>query len=471
MAIIKIILSLGIIALLSDCSSSQEFSVQKARSDFDFLRNQILIIHPDPFIFTTEEEEERLYFSLMERISLIEHSIEFYDIVSSYVTSFRDGHTFASMSFLSDAYQKSLSKDNSIIPFTFDFKESDLYISSSTHPEFEEIIGAKLTSLNGYSSKAIVNKFQNYYSKKASYLDNAHVRMFNEYYWRCFGSFKKWKLQYMDRKGIDHTIEVSGLSELEMMKYMTNSVKEEMENSAAYEFEYLDDKRAGILTVNFMTDPKSFNELLEEYVTAMIYEGIPYFIIDMRNNGGGNSRLGEILYSYLSQDSYEDGKMYVKMSEPIQQWYRSERTDHPLYTFVDTSQTGSLMLYPDTSRVRPIERNATYTGNTFLLTSRKTYSSGHMFAGLFKCNNLGIVIGQETGQTTKTVGDAFQFELPYSKIGISVSYKIFESSCEQSYDHGYKPDIAVSYSKKELQQGLDKELSVVDSLITIDLLR
>ena len=185
----------------------------------------------------------------------------------------------------------------------------------------------------------------------------------------------------------------------------------------------------------------------------------------MRNNGGGNSAVGDVLYAYLSDKPYTEGRMYIKTSKEIKDWYRSERQGHPLYDLVINGQDNELVLYPDTVKTIPEKVHYPFKVNVFLLISRKTYSSGHMFAGLFKCNDIGVMIGQETGQATKTVGDAYSFKLPNSGFDISVSYKIFESMCELSYFHGFQPHYTVEYTPEELSSGIDKELIFTQNLI------
>lgn len=456
-----------VIGCISDSDGQDNtLSVHVVREDFQFLRDRILEIHPNPYLHQSGEEEQALYASLLNKLSKPLDAPSFYKIVAEYTTSFRDGHTFPSMNFAAGQFRKSLEASNTLLPVEMDFKEGFFFIADIYAPTEKTLRGARVLSVNRIPSDEIISAFQHYYSKKASLIDNAHVRMFREYFWLAFGSFQEWEITYQGDEGESDTVVLDGLSlsEFRGQRNVARQGRQSME--PAYSFTYVKDEvEMGLLTMNRMGDMEAFEIFAEKTFKELSEKKTPYLVIDMRQNGGGNSALGNELYAYLSSRPYNEGRMYVKISDPIKKWYVEEREGHPLYDFVVQNESGTLVLYPDTLMTQPRSVRYPYKGASFLLTSSKTYSSGHMFAGLFKCNNIGPVIGQETGQATKTVGDAFTFQLPHSKIDISVSYKVFESSCEPSYSRGFLPDHNLEYTSKDLVSGIDKEMQLVRTLI------
>lgn len=442
--------------------SGQHLSQEDARSDFIYLRNKIAEIHPNRFFFRSPEEEETHFQHLHNKIDDSMDLMSFYQLVAAYTTFFQDGHTFPSMSFLSRRYEESLREGNTVIPLLFDFKEEELFIlHTSDNEQYVDLIGQQLLGLNGHSSQKIIEAFQTYYAKRASHLDNAHIRLFNAYFWAAFGSYSDWDLEYLDESGKRKSVHLSGLSK----RLETPQANNANGMLPPFQFDYIFDNKAGLLTINYMADPQGFEEFAEDLFQQLNRKKIKHLVIDMRQNGGGTSQIGDILYSYLSDKAYSEGKMYVKTSPTIKHWYESDRKGHPLYEFVQNGKPNELLVFPDTTLFTPVKREFLFEGKSYLLTSKKTYSSGHMFAGLFKCGNIGTMIGQETGQATKTVGDAFSFTLPHSEIDISVSYKIFEGPCELSFEHGFQPDITISYEASEVKDGIDKEMLFIRELI------
>lgn len=446
-------------------SDGDKMSVDALNQDFQFLRSRVLDIHPAPFLNQDEEAENRLFAQLAAQLTQPLDTTQFYKIVAQYTTSLQDGHTFPSMAFATRQYQASLKKDNTVLPIEVDFKAGYFYIKNVYASPGKGMVGARLLAINNITAEEIISAFQTYYAKKASRFDNAHARLFRAYFWLAFGSFTKWEITYQSDDADPITEALQGITETTLAERQKAATGEMPAMQPAYTFEYIDEKRIGLLTVNRMGNLEAFQQLLDRLFADLDENKTPHLVIDMRQNGGGSSMLGDALYAYLSDQPYDAGRMYVKISEPIRDWYIRDRPNHPLHDFVTGEEIGQLVLYPDTSKSIPATVKHPFAGKSYLLTSAKTYSSGHMFAGLFKCNQIGPMIGQETGQATKTVGDAFTFQLPNSKIDISVSYKVFEGTCEPSYENGFMPDYEVSYSADELASGVDKEMKVVMRLV------
>jgi hypothetical protein len=64
-----------------------------------------------------------------------------------------------------------------------------------------------------------------------------------------------------------------------------------------------------------------------------------------------------------------------------------------------------------------------FQGNVYILTDTKTYSAAMDFAMLIQDNNLGKIIGEPSSNKPESYGDILNFQLPNSKLVISISYK------------------------------------------------
>lgn len=58
-----------------------------------------------------------------------------------------------------------------------------------------------------------------------------------------------------------------------------------------------------------------------------------------------------------------------------------------------------------------------------MLTDTWTYSSAMDFAMLIADNDLGIIVGQPSGNLPDGYGDCLSFQMPNSRLAIGVSYK------------------------------------------------
>ena len=190
-------------------------SVEVIREDFQFLRDRILEIHPNLYLHQTKEEERALYASLLNKLSKPLDATSFYKVVAEYTTSFKDGHTFPSMNFATAQFRKSLEASNTLLPVEMDFKEGFFFIKDIYGSSVDNLRGVKVLSVNGIASEEIISAFQRYYSKKAALIDNAHVRMFREYFWLSFGSDQEWEIEYETDGSEPATVVLNGLSSSE----------------------------------------------------------------------------------------------------------------------------------------------------------------------------------------------------------------------------------------------------------------
>ena len=450
-------------ALCMISSLHAEFiSPQQALADLQFLRQRLDEIHPNLFLHHSPTEAETKFEAIKDRVTGEFELTQFYKLVSEYVTFFEDGHSYPSMEFAQRAFQKSLQQGNSILPVEFDFRDDYLYVKRCFTTA--DLTGAKLVSVNGRSVARIVDAFQKFYAKKTSKLDNAHCRMFRSYFWLSFGNFLDWRLEVRSGEGV-RVVQLPGYSVQEYETAIQQAMPPtDSRETGDYSFRFIDDDAMALLTVNGMADLRRFRDFAAQAFREIATAETQNLVIDMRNNGGGTSAIGDELMAYLREAPYREGAMQIKISQPIVDWYRAERQNHPFYETIVNGTIGELktITIPDAVPRRVENR---FRGRCFLLTSRKTYSSGHMFAGTFKCNNVGTVIGQPTGQATQTVGDSFRWQLPNSHIAINTSYKIFEGPCELSFVDGFQPHHYVKYAAEELRTGIDKELELVRTLI------
>ncbi|MEM7307938.1 MAG: S41 family peptidase [Planctomycetota bacterium] len=435
-------------------------------ADLETLRRTLHAVHPNLYLHRNEGEERSRFEALRARLERDLSEVEFYAIVAEYMTFFRDGHTFPAMDFAERAFRESLERGNTALPIELDFKDDALFVARSLDPQGAALRGATLVSLNGVGVERIIDQLQTYYCKAVSRLDSAHCRLFRPYHWLSFGPAREWTIEYDAGQGVE-SVTLPGLSRQGLDRARRDSGAAMERVPADYRFEWIDGGAVGLLTVDGMSDPASFRVFAERTFRTLEERGCRALVIDMRRNGGGSSAVGDELLSYLTSEPYAEGSMSVRISEPVVEWYRDERRSHPLFDFVVGGVPGELKTI-EAPRTQPREVDFPFRGRCFLLTSGRTFSSGHMFAGLFRCNGIGPVVGQETGQATKTVGDMFPFTLPRTGLQAFCSYKIFEGPCDADFTRGFVPDHVVAYTAEERRAGVDKELALVRALLASD---
>jgi len=167
-------------------------------------------------------------------------------------------------------------------------------------------------------------------------------------------------------------------------------------------------------------------------------------IMDIRGNGGGNTAIGDILVSYLTDKPYRAFSRVISKISPEAIAQRDE------YWSGEQFQIYQHLIGMTTSEEQPLEkpkpRVDRFKGNFILLTDNATFSAASDFALIVKSFHLGTVIGSETGGTCSSFGDSIFITLPYSGIGMSISYRFFVSPKPEQGDstHGVVPDMVVT---------------------------
>ena len=185
-------------------------------------------------------------------------------------------------------------------------------------------------------------------------------------------------------------------------------------------------------------------------------KNIEYLIIDKRS-GGGFADLADSLLSYLTDRPYHPiEKKAVKISFANED-YISENKSKGII------KDGYLILeYPMN---QPVKRQNMFRGKTYVLVNHGSSSAATYFASAVKCNELGILVGEEAPQPLISNGDLIRFRLPNTKLMCYSSMSTYYFPCAENRDDSVIPDFEVKYSVEDLLNGQDRCLEYTLDLI------
>lgn len=182
-------------------------------------------------------------------------------------------------------------------------------------------------------------------------------------------------------------------------------------------------------------------------------KGSQELIIDLRNNMGGISTMGDLIFSYLYDKSLRHcSRIRVKVSSDIlspafAEYHKSMGDD--AFVVVQKKLAGLegmtiTELVPE--REHGNRPDAFFAGRIFLLVDNGTYSAAAGFTATFRDYGVGEILGYETGGLPITFGDRYDFRLKNSGIDCSASYKQYFNSKPRPGDdeHGIIPDIPMT---------------------------
>lgn len=198
-----------------------------------------------------------------------------------------------------------------------------------------------------------------------------------------------------------------------------------------------------------------FDTFLNEMFGDMRKDKIGTLVIDVRNNTGGNSKLCDVLISWLKPvKATKTINSYIRFSELWKQSYPTQAVEFER-AFSEIQQPfemGNLYDNLFLSSILPgLESEKIYTesfimnhdeslifkGNVIFIQNTKTYSSAGLLITQAMDNNIGVVIGDKSSYKPCHYGDLLAWELPNTKIKGYVSHKIFNrpntDKCNESY--------------------------------------
>lgn len=175
----------------------------------------------------------------------------------------------------------------------------------------------------------------------------------------------------------------------------------------------------GILTLNQCLFNEFYQNTLRAFFQEVKDQGIHTIAVDLRHNGGGNSRVVNEFLRYLDVDTFAAfGGSNVRLGPYLSQY---------------------------TSTGEPNDRisELTYTGKIYILTSVETFSSATDFAASLSDNRLAEIVGETSGNMPTSYGDILSFQTPHAGLVFRVSHKQFFRVDRSKDDLPLTPDYEV----------------------------
>lgn len=236
--------------------------------------------------------------------------------------------------------------------------------------------------------------------------------------------------------GVDMRFETDGGIVVERLSFVSadlsagSQAAADAGNWVAYSFDPVHD--AGVFTLKSCDMNAEYRQTLHDFFVEVISRGISNVVVDLRGNGGGNSRVANEFLRYIDVDSYASLGNAVRFG-----W----------------------ILWRNTNIVKSNPKQAeTFAGSIYVLTDADTFSSAMDFAMLIRDNQLGVLVGSTPGNRPDSYGDILYFQLPNSGIALTVSYKRWYRIDAAKRGEPLTPDYVVAGG-----EALDRVYALIDA--------
>ncbi len=464
--LIPVLITLTGVIIFSGCSSvpdtsrgitaeeiGKEYSPKELIEDLYYLIRTLEEIHPDLYAVTSGETIRAEVAKLRSELTEPMDRVEFYRRTSPIITMLGDGHTGARLP--AEEWAHYLDEGGKIFPLSLRIDGGRVFLRESISLEENEIPGAaEIVAINGIEMETILTELLRYScGERIQFREKRIESNFPAYLWTIYGFSGTFNVIIRlpdSRETLSFSIEGVTKDKITSSSAMTG---------APYSFKVLPGTNTGYIDFRSFRDLDKFKHFLEETFSRIKEEGISDLIIDVRNNGGGNSSLGDAFLDYLSGEPFTQYKeVGIKISRQIKKYY-------PAWRDIQIKPVGTLHNVKVREKV-PGKNPLRFEGNIYLLTSSYTFSSATDFSAAVKYYGIGTIIGEETGGLLKTFGDVYSFRLPNSRLVFGVSHKTFISpGKEEDLLKGVVPHHLVSQTGEDTAAGKETVLDYTLRLI------
>lgn len=249
----------------------------------------------------------------------------------------------------------------------------------------------------------------------------------------------------IERYNSSEIISTKGLGIGELSKFV-NSAQIQVD----YSFKILDGG-IGLISYNSCNNYKKFNKFLKESFKTIEQENIDKLIIDIRENGGGDSGLNDLLLSYITKKPYQQSVgRYWKVSAEAKKAYSENNVYSRIFgkefmnQYMNTPNQEVIETIDSTELTHPINPKNYFQGKSCILIGSSTFSSANFLADAVKTYSITTLIGTPTGEYTNDFGEQLSFTLQNSGslVFISSTFDIGANGNDSILEPVY-PDIKV----------------------------
>jgi carboxyl-terminal processing protease len=362
------------------------------------------------------------YLDYLPKVREAQTTGEYYKILQTFYAQLKDGHTNVYL-------PKELNNEfNSRPPLRTELIQGKVLIKVvySDSLKKEGIVpGLEILKIDSQSVLSYAEKYVTPYQTGSTPQDMA-IREYS-YFLLSGPSYKPVSLELKDRNGKVFT------------KLISRSGYKDIKVAAPMEYQTIGN--VGYLTINNFEDWKIVKQFDSLYNSITQTRAL---IIDIRNNGGGNSGIGMQILRKLTDKPFKDlpfeNLKQLSINGMEINWYREP---------VDIIEPDGKLFYS-----KPV----------VLLVGARTFSAAEDFAAAFKYMRRGKLIGQLTGGST---GEPVSFDLPGGGWARVCGKRETYPDGKEFVGIGIVPDIVVSTTIEDLQNGTDsaknKALALLNS--------
>ncbi|WP_082886513.1 S41 family peptidase [Flavisolibacter tropicus] len=399
----------------------QRFSKQQIEADLAFMVHAMENAHPNLYHSISKEQYSKLKDSIVAALKDSMTRDEARPSFVKMIAAINEGHTTFRNS-LEFVYDINEAKKPVFAVMMESFDGQYLVVKKDYSPNATLQAGDRVIKINGHRVDSLVNRMTGYYGglpqwRQALVIEALMIDLYRD------GVRAPFDVEYVNGKERKKA-RLEGLP----LQALMQAARGNQPVKIPFTFERLENN-IGYLNFRDMDRmyKQTFDTFLLKTFTAIQQQPVNGLIVDLRENGGGDSELGDNLLQHITDKPYRmSGGVVWKISQEYKNYIGKMDSAHQAsMTHYTERKNGEFLTGGDNAPEKPEYNGLRYKGKVCFLIGNHTFSSANMLAATVMDYKLATLIGEMSGEAPNDYGDIFPIKLPQTGMSCMTSSKQF----------------------------------------------
>lgn len=278
----------------------KSFNPEELKQDLTILFEKLEAIHPSLYHYTSKSNVDEVRAAVEKELNRSMTRIEFARKAIPLISMLKDGHT--SLVFPRDEWLTFLKKGGKIFPFDVLIRENKIFITANYSADSTLSTFTEILAINEKPTPDLLKELRPYISAELDfYRDTRLQKAFKSMLWSAYGWGGNFDVELII-KGEMISKKIHGITEQGLTEAIKKSGKQRSAKPYSY---YTLENNVAVIDFRSMNDLDKFNNFLDSTFAIIRKDNIQHLVVDIRNNSGGNSQLGDALFNYITDKPYK----------------------------------------------------------------------------------------------------------------------------------------------------------------------
>ena len=437
--------------------SEPRFAAGVVRGDLDAIWSTLLDVGAEPFRTSKRSSVEERYRVARAGIASAMTAREAWLAIVPVLGALNDGH-------VSLGFPDPLNAAPRRFPVRFALADKDDSLIVVTDRTNTIPIGSRVVSVDGISAERYRSVTLDAFGGQTRTLHRSRVTTSGR--WSAvalFGDRPTYRFRWVTSSGVAHDADIPSAA-----SQTTETANRQ--NDDPYTYRTLQGGAVGFLDYRRCEDLARFKRFLDTTFNSIQAAPVRALIIDIRRNGGGDSDLNDVLWTYVSSKPFKQfGEVIEKACDRLKREYGRAKYVEIYGDKAWRAPDGTILRSgtdPNADLIVSGPLAVRFTGPVYLLISAQTFSSAMSCADAAKDYGLATIVGEETGEPVNSTGEVYTETTSGIGLRAYLTTTVFLSPKPHPDGQGVVPDIAVPTTPADIAAGRDPVLERVFAMIS-----